>query len=150
MRGSALVVIGLLGVGGLSACGMLRRGTPAPTPEGPGLVKRGNMMVLTGAILHQNSQTLINVLAQHLPGIRIDAAPSCPEVYLRGRSSIANSSDATIYVDGQEAANSCILESLYAFDLDRVEVYPMGVTSRPGYRSDPDGLILIFLRRANP
>ena len=30
----------------------------------------------------------------------------------------------------------------------RIEVYPMGVTSRAGYPSRGHGLILIFLRRA--
>jgi hypothetical protein len=72
---------------------------------------------------------------------------NCPEVYLRGRSSLESASDASIYVNGQRAANTCVLEILYSFDLESVEIYPMGVTSRPGYVSDPDGLILVFMRK---
>ena len=149
MRGSALVVIGGIGVAALSACTMARPRSSPQSAEHAGVVKEGGAMVLTSGLLHDENQPLLDVLQRRLPNIHIDATADCPEIFLRGRSSIANSSVATIYVDGQRAANSCILNALYAFDLDRVEVYPMGVTSRPGYHSDPDGLILVFLRQAD-
>jgi hypothetical protein len=149
MRGSALVLLGGFGVVALFGCSPLRGRAPAPSEEGVGLVKNGSSIVLTSALLHLENRSLLDVLHRRLPNLQIDATADCPEVFLRGRSSIMNASNASIYVDGQRAANTCILESLYAFDLERVEVYPMGVTSRPGYFSDADGLILVFLRRGD-
>ncbi len=148
MRGSALVLLGSLGVIALSACSPARRRPSPPAPEGDGVMKNGSTIVLTSGLLHQDNRSLLDLLQRRLPNLRVDATAGCPEVFLRGRSSIVSSSDAAIYVDGQRAANTCILEVLYSFDLDRVEIYPMGVTTRPGYFSDADGLILVFLRRA--
>lgn len=149
MRGSTLVVIGTISVTALSACALTHPNHGSAAGDDERVVQEGNAMVLTAALLHQDGRPLLDVLRQRLTNLQIDATESCPDVYMRGRSSIANASNATIYVDGQRAANSCILNDLFAFNLERVEVYPMGVTQRPGYFSDPDGLILIFLRRAN-
>jgi len=49
-------------------------------------------------------------------------------------------------VDGARATDTCVLESLRATDIGRVEVYPQGFTSRPGYRTHAEGLILVFMR----
>jgi hypothetical protein len=53
-----------------------------------------------------------------------------------------------VYVDGTRATDTCILQSLRSDDVDSVEVYPMGVTKRPGYATHAHGLILVFLRGA--
>ena len=53
----------------------------------------------------------------------------------------------SVYVDGTHVGDTCILEALDAREVDRVEVYPMGVTNRPGYPGNNAGLILVFLRR---
>ncbi len=151
MRGSALVLLGGFGAVALLGCSPRRGRAPAPSSEdGVGVVKNGSSIVLTSAVLHLENNSLLDVLHRRLPNLEIDPTEDCPEVFLRGRSSIMNASNAAIYVDGQLAANTCILETLYAFDLERVEVYPMGVTTRPGYLSDADGLILVFLRRGKP
>ena len=50
-----------------------------------------------------------------------------------------------VYVDGARAIDTCILESLRTQDVESVELYPMGFTSRPGYASHAHGLILVFL-----
>jgi hypothetical protein len=150
MRGSALVLLGGFGAVALFACSPQRGHAPALSEhDGVGVVKNGSSIVLTSALLHLENRSLLDVLHRRLPSLQIDATADCPEVFMRGRSSIMSASNAAIYVDGQRAANTCILETLYAFDLERVEVYPMGVTSRPGYFSDADGLILVFLRRGD-
>ena len=41
------------------------------------------------------------------------------------------------------------LFAIQAVSTERIEVYPMGMTSRPGYPSSGHGLILIFLARAD-
>jgi len=45
----------------------------------------------------------------------------------------------------RHATDTCILESLRAQDVESVEIYPMGFTTRPGYASHAHGLILVFL-----
>ena len=150
MPGSALVVLGSIAVAALEACAAPRQHSQAPENERYEVIQDDGATVLTSRVLHQSRLSLLDILQQRLPNLHVDGTGNCPEVYLRGRSSIAHESNAAIFVDGQEAVNSCILEAIFAFDLDRVEVYPMGVTTRPGYRSDPDGLILIFVRRADP
>jgi hypothetical protein len=44
--------------------------------------------------------------------------------------------------------NTCILDQLNPEDVERLELYPTGMTPRPGYFADADGLILVFMRRA--
>ncbi len=51
-------------------------------------------------------------------------------------------------MDGTRALDTCILGMLRAGDVRRVEIYPMGVTTRPGYSPHSHGLILVFLREA--
>lgn len=68
---------------------------------------------------------------------------------LRGNDSVTGSSDPDIYVDGTRTVDTCPLVNLQASSVGRVEIYPQGVTSRPGYFSSGHGLILIFLQRAD-
>ncbi|HEY9514854.1 MAG TPA: Plug domain-containing protein [Gemmatimonadaceae bacterium] len=149
MRSLADAAMAIVGAALLVACSHPAANTGALSPDEPGVIKQGNALVITADLLHNEGRSLLDLLQRRLPNLRVDNTASCPEVYLRGRSSLVNSSDAAIYVDGQRAANTCILEALYPFNLDLVEIYPMGVSSRPGYLSDPNGLILIFLRRQN-
>jgi hypothetical protein len=67
----------------------------------------------------------------------------CPEVTLRGKSTIATESNPAIYVDGERAVNTCVLSMLSTFHLARVEVYPDGLPPA-GYLTNPYGVILIF------
>lgn len=104
-------------------------------------------LVLPGGDL-TNYTGLLDALAGRLPMMRVWRSQGCPTVTLRGRSSIVGPSDPRVYVDGQPAADTCILDMLSPRDVERVEVYPSGKTSRPGYFTDPNGLILVFSRRA--
>ena len=38
-----------------------------------------------------------------------------------------------VYVDGTRTTDTCVLDSLRTTDVERVEVYPQGFTTRPGY-----------------
>lgn len=137
----AVTAVALLG-----ACAHNRPAQPTVDAR-PG---RGGPTVIAADELHEGSVGLMDLLQRHLANMQVLHTAECPLVYLRGRSTVMTPSNPTIYVDGQEAANTCILETLNSLDLDRVEVYPSGVSNRPGYRTAPYGLIIIFLRRSGP
>jgi hypothetical protein len=61
-------------------------------------------------------------------------------------NSVPGITDPLVYLDGTRTRDTCILEQLRATDVERVEIYPMGVTTRPGYSTHPHGLILVFMR----
>lgn len=107
--------------------------------------------VLSGRDLHEHGGTLLAFLYTRVSGMVVDFAQQpCPRVQLRGRKSLIGSTDPVVYVDGARTANSCVLEMLSTRDLDRVEIYPMGVSNRPGYEAHPNGLILVFVRDGRP
>jgi len=86
-----------------------------------------------------------------MPQLRVSdwSRNHCPLVQLRGKDSLAGSSEPDVYVDGTRTADTCPLVTLQAAETRRIEVYPQGVTSRPGYPSSGHGLILIFVERAD-
>lgn len=102
-------------------------------------------IVLSGPDLYEHGGTLLSYLHARISGMTVSfETQPCPSVTIRGRKSLYGSNDPVVYLDGNRAANSCILEMLHTRDLDRVEVYPMGVSNRPGYEAHPNGLILVF------
>lgn len=70
----------------------------------------------------------------------------CPEIEFRGRSSISMPASPSVYVDGQHASDTCVLDLISPVDVDYLEVYPMGVSNRAGYFSNSGGLILVFTK----
>ena len=106
----------------------------------------GSGIVFSGPDIRDYRGTLLAFLYGRISGMVVDyASQPCPSVQLRGRKSLFGSSDPVVYVDGARAANSCVLEMLSTRDISRVEVYPMGVSNRPGYQVHPNGLILVFV-----
>ena len=90
--------------------------------------------------------TLLDFLYTRISGMVVDyGSRPCPSIQLRGRKSLFGSNSPVVYVDGVRTANSCVLDMLYTWDISRVEVYPMGVSNRPGYEAHPNGLILVFI-----
>ena len=73
----------------------------------------------------------------------------CPNIELRGKDSVVGSSNPDVYVDGTRTVDTCPLVTIQASEARRIEVYPLGVTPRPGYPSSGHGLILIFVERAD-
>ncbi len=70
----------------------------------------------------------------------------CPRISLRNFVTFQSVVNPHVYVDGTRTADTCVLESLRTQDVESVEVYPMGVTRRPGYAPHAHGLILVFMR----
>lgn len=106
----------------------------------------GSGIVLSGPELANHGGTLLDFLYVRISGMVVDfGSQPCPSIELRGRKSIFGSNSPVVYVDGARATNSCILEMLFTGDIRSVEVYPMGITHRPGYAAHPNGLILVFV-----
>jgi len=113
----------------------------------------GGTVILAGEALSANpGWTVLDAIRRAMPQVQISAGRglnSCPMVELRGKDSLTGSSDPDVYVDGTRTVDTCPLVTLRAIEASRVEVYALGVTSRPGYPSRGHGLILIFLQRAD-
>jgi len=96
--------------------------------------------------LRTAGSNVLNILPTYVAGLRVTHTDGCPEILMRGTRSLMNSNDPVVYVDGTRAGNTCVLETLVPTEVQRIEVYPMGVTTRPGYRNNPNGLILVFMK----
>ena len=71
----------------------------------------------------------------------------CPRIVFRGQRSVQNQENPGVYVDGTRMLDTCILTQLSTAEIDVVEIYPSGNTSRANIARNPFGLILIYLRR---
>lgn len=108
-------------------------------------------VVLTGDALSADvGWTVLDAIRRVMPHVQVAGWTNnqCPMVQLRGKSSVTGNTDPDVYVDGTRTVDTCPLSTLPAIQTERVEVYPSGVTPRPGYPSRGNGLILIFLRRS--
>jgi hypothetical protein len=95
-----------------------------------------------------SGSSVLDGLRSRFPSMHVRTNGQCPDIFIRGHNSIQSSNAPRVYVDGQRAADSCILNMMRASDVARVEIYPTGHTNRPGYLADPNGLILVFTRSA--
>jgi hypothetical protein len=105
-------------------------------------------IILTGSALTDGPGTVLAAMSGKVPNFRVQRrAGRCPEITLRNSVSF-QSVDVSphVYVDGTRSTDTCILETLRADDVQRVEVYPQGFTTRPGYGTHANGLILVFMR----
>lgn len=126
----------------LAAC------APSASPLGRSFSERSGTraIVLDQAELGGADGDLLRVLIHRVTGMTVRRDSPCPELEIRGRKSLTAPTPPGIYVQGQRAANTCILTTLSPAEVSRVEVYPGGVSGRPGYSSQLGGLILIFLK----
>lgn len=111
----------------------------------------GSIILTARDLSGDAGRTVLDAIRRAMPQLRIAGWTEytrCPNVELRGKDSMRGSSNPEVYVDGTRTADTCPLVTLQAMQADRIEVYPMGVTSRAGYPSSGHGLILIFLERA--
>ena len=104
-------------------------------------------IVVAGSDLRGGGSLLVS-LRRHVAGMQVrqSTAGPCPEISFRGQRSLMGPSHPVVYVDGTRAANTCVLEMLNPGEVRTVEVYPQGVSRRPGYEAAAHGLILVFLR----
>jgi hypothetical protein len=109
-------------------------------------------VILSGESLAADvTLSVLEAIQRVLPQVRVSDGPGpnrCPLVELRGKDSVMGSSNPEVYVDGTRTVDTCPLVSIQASSARRVEVYPQGVTPRPGYPNAGHGMILIFLQRA--
>lgn len=119
------------------------RSSQAKLDDESGVVSDGGHMIIERDVLKRSDIPVLDVLRYRVPGMKVSPTDDCPEVTLRGKSTIVTSSNPAIYVDGERAANTCILAMLSTFHLARVEVYPGGIPPA-GYLTNPYGVILIF------
>jgi len=126
----------------LSACGGSRDTAEGPSPA------RGARAVtmLEDEQLADRSGSLLSVMQAETGGLDVRHTERCPIITFRGAKRFVAPPTPSIYVNGMRATNTCVLDELPAADVRRVEIYPSGVTSRPGYVNSADGLILVFLR----
>ncbi len=104
-------------------------------------------IVLTGMALQDGSGPLLDTMSGKVPNFHVrHITGQCPEISLRNNVSFMSVVNPHVYVDGTRTTDTCILESLRATDVERVEVYPQGFTTRPGYGTHAHGLILVFMR----
>lgn len=117
-----------------------------------GTTTAGTIVISGDALSGDATLTVMDVLRKAVPQMRTARAADanrCPTVELRGRDSIRGSSNPAIYVDGARTIDTCPLVTMQAMDARLIEVYPLGVTSRAGYPTNGQGLILIFVQRAD-
>ena len=92
--------------------------------------------------------TLLSALENRIAAMAVSRGSDCPQITLRGRTTVARVTNPGVYVDGARATNTCVLEHLNVAEVHRVEVYPMGLAQHAGYEAQPGGLILVFMRTA--
>ncbi|MFV2007861.1 MAG: hypothetical protein ACC667_10460, partial [Longimicrobiales bacterium] len=131
----------------LTGCQATKGGREARARNG--VRHEGAGWVLTGTALEDGPGDLLGTLVGKIPNFRLlRSSGRCPIITLRGTASIQGDSNPHVYVDGTRTADTCVLRSLRSHDVSRVEVYPQGVTLRPGYGTHAHGLILVFMRSA--
>jgi hypothetical protein len=144
---AALVLLPLLVSPALAACGMRTTGTAEVHRSYDELPPSGRGLVIERDQLDAMGGALLEAIIRAQPQIRTEHTPRCPKVALRGPVTGFKFANPDVYVDGTRAGDTCILNNLSPVDVERVEIYPTGVTQRPGYATSPYGLILVFMRR---
>lgn len=132
---------------GLWACGPLRKSTGGRTSTRDGVSIERGAVILTGSALEDGSGSVLSAMSGKVPNFKVKRQSGrCPQITLRSYVRFEAGMNPHVYVDGTRATDTCILESLQSDDVERVEVYPQGFTTRPGYGTHADGLILVFMR----
>jgi len=104
-----------------------------------------SVTVVTSADLR--GRTVLEALALRVADLRVEQHPTeCPHLTLRSARSLPSNGVVSVYVDGALAKDTCVLGKFGPGEVERVEAYPGGITSRTGYARNEYGLILIFRR----
>ena len=112
----------------------------------------GSLIIRGRALSADPGRTVLDAIRHDMPQLRIAGYTQytrCPLLEMRGKDSLEGTNNPDVYVDGTRTTDTCPLITIQAVSTERIEVYPMGMTSRPGYPSSGHGLILIFLARAD-
>jgi hypothetical protein len=135
-----------------AACASFRSSRPEE-PEDPseGVTLEKGAVILTGPALSNDQSTVLTAMVGKVPNFRVRRhTGECPEITLRTSGNLRARERVYphVYVDGTRSTDTCILDSLRTNDVERVDVYPQGFTTRPGYGTHNYGLILVFMRSA--
>jgi hypothetical protein len=115
-----------------------------------GIRNEGGATIISGVALDDQRGSILDTMTGRVPGMQIQRHPDkCPEVSLRSHVTFSSVVNPQVYVDGTRTVDTCILESLVTDNVESIEIYPTGVTMRPGYSTHAHGLILIFMRGAD-
>ena len=138
----------------LMSCSTMRPFDRSTEPGGRplGTTTAGGVIITGDALSADPGRTVLDAIRKAMPQLHISSYSQysrCPNVELRGKDSVEGSSNPDVYVDGTRTVDTCPLVTIQAMDTRRIEVYPLGVTSRPGYPSSGHGLILIFVQRSD-
>ena len=147
-RAGGLVLMGAMLAAG---CGGAWRGSPEPDTGDRGVRSIGSATVVSGHQLHHSGGSVLRAIMGKVPNMKVTYTVGmnrCPSIAMRSFEDHRGNDRPSVYVDGTHVRDTCILETLDAREVDRVEIYPMGFTNRPGYASNNAGLILVFLRRS--
>jgi len=119
----------------------------SPVPESARRLA-GSGTVIDNRQLGRAGGDLLTALQGRVPNLRVERIPGrrCPMVVLRGERTMLGSPDPAVYVDGTAMTDTCILVQIRASEVWWVELYPGGITPRPGYGSGTNGVILVFMR----
>ena len=105
----------------------------------------------TNAIVVRNVQmtgSVLEAIRTHVPATRITSAPGeCPRIMFRGDLSALQRRDPSIYIDKTRMADTCILNSILAQDVDYMEIYPSGLVADGTIQRNPAGVIIIYRRK---
>lgn len=114
--------------------------------------RSGSAIIITQAQIRAAGTGLLDGLRGKVNSMRVSrmAGRRCPLITLRGARTFIGSSDPQVYVDGTPMLDTCILDQIRTREVEHVEIYPGGVSTRAGYRSSPNGLILVFLTGGPP
>lgn len=136
----------LMPVALVAACGV----GPGAAHEAREVRSTAGGTVVSGLALMDGQGSVLETLRGKVPGlhIRSDGGP-CPRITLRNDASYQTQVNPLVYVDGTRTTDTCVLDSLQSRDVEMVEVYPRGVTTRPGYDTHAHGLILVFMRSSD-
>jgi hypothetical protein len=133
----------------LSGCAALKNPTRSSRTDG-GISSEDGAIIISGRALDDQRGTVLDTMEGRVPGMQIFRYhDKCPQVALRSHQTFRTVVNPYVYVDGTRASDTCILNQLVTDNVDSIEIYPMGVTMRPGYATHAHGLILIFMRSAN-
>ncbi len=112
-----------------------------------GVEHREGATIISGVTLEEETGSVIDALVGRVPNFRVQRlSGECPQISLRTHVSFESETNPHVYVDGTRIGDTCVLDSLRAQNVELVEIYPMGFTTRPGYATHAHGLILVFMR----
>lgn len=125
-----LITVGLLG------CASSGHQSTTERTDGSGVVIRGTEL---------SGGSLLDALRRRYSQMSVASVTGqCPQIVFRGPRSGRFQGNPAVYVDGTLMNDTCILQQLGSSDIDYVELYPSGITSKVGVQRNSFGVILVY------